>query len=159
MCPKPVAASTKGFRDANGDVEHPIYGHVRKGWTTAWQQPPGMGTEVKADFFIKALDRDPEVWKFLDGIIKEPSESLNLWTVIEKCVCQKEFPVYLICFTFRGPPTPLENAREIWKGSSLWDNPCPFDKLSSFNIPPCMTLDRDVSINPSFSSKGPHGFR
>jgi hypothetical protein len=43
-------------------------------------------------WFNKGLCQDPEVWEYLDGIVKESSESLNRWTVIEKCVCSEKIP-------------------------------------------------------------------
>jgi hypothetical protein len=41
---------------------------------------------------IKVLYQDPEVSEYLNRILKKSSESLNLWTVIEKHVCSERTP-------------------------------------------------------------------
>jgi hypothetical protein len=40
----------------------------------------------------KALYQDLEVWEYLNRILKESNESLNLWTIIEKRVCSERTP-------------------------------------------------------------------
>jgi hypothetical protein len=70
---------------------------------------------------IKALYQDPEVWEYLDGILKESSESLNLWTVIEKRVCSKRIPSISNMLNISRGPTGLETTGQFVKRSVFLD--------------------------------------
>jgi hypothetical protein len=58
--------------------------------------------------FNKALYQDPEVWEYLNGILIESSESLNLWTVKEKRVCSERIPRISNMLDISRGPTGLE---------------------------------------------------
>jgi hypothetical protein len=143
------------------DISFPLRPHVHASGNDVWLsckcfRPWRRVKSSVADYlfiYIKAFYQDPEVWEYLNYILKESSESLNRWTVIEKRVCSERTPSIYNMFDISR--TPDSFGEHLWdlKRIILWDHPCPFDKLSSFDIRPCMTLERDVSINHLFRSK------
>jgi hypothetical protein len=85
--------------------------------TRTWNSVPGLHSFMtrrginphrKINPRTKALYQDPEIWEYLNGILKESSDSLNLWTVIKKRVCSERTPGISDMLDISKGPTGIE---------------------------------------------------